>query len=60
MIAGRVVQGIGGGGIVVLTNVIVSDIVPLRERGKYLSLTSLAWAVGTIAGPLIGRLLCFH
>lgn len=55
ILAGRVVQGVGGGGIIVLTNVIISDIVPLRQRPKYLSITQLSWAVGTVAGPLVGE-----
>ncbi|RAL67377.1 hypothetical protein DID88_008133 [Monilinia fructigena] len=54
MLAGRSVQGIGGGGIIVLVLVIMTDIIPLRQRPKYNSLVQIAWAFGTITGPLIG------
>jgi MFS family permease len=51
---GRCVQGIGGGGLVALTYVIITDIVTLRERGKYMSVISLQWAIGSVIGPIIG------
>lgn len=51
---GRAVQGAGGGGLIALTEVVVTDLVPLAERGKYLSILSAIWSVGTVAGPLIG------
>jgi EmrB/QacA subfamily drug resistance transporter len=54
VIVGRAIQGIGGGGIINLTEIILSDLVPLRERGKWFSLISAMWAVGTVFGPLLG------
>ena len=54
LLVGRCVQGIGGGGLVSLTYVIVSDMVTLRERGKWFSIISLQWAIGSVIGPLIG------
>ncbi|TAQ90889.1 hypothetical protein B7494_g785 [Chlorociboria aeruginascens] len=54
LLAGRSVQGIGGGGMIVLVLVITTDIIPLRQRPKYNALIQLAWAFGTITGPLIG------
>lgn len=54
LLVGRSVQGIGGGGLVALTYVIVTDIVTLRERGKWFALISLQWAVGSVVGPVIG------
>ncbi|KAF1960648.1 MFS general substrate transporter [Byssothecium circinans] len=54
MLAGRTIQGIGGGGIITLSQVIFCDIVPLRFRPKYFALVLGAWSVGTIAGPVIG------
>lgn len=60
LLAGRAVQGVGGGGIVVLTLVVMTDIVPLRQRPKYNALIQLAWAFGTITGPLIGGLIAQH
>lgn len=47
-------QGIGGGGMVALTYVIVTDMVTLRERGKWFSLITLQWAIGSVSGPVIG------
>jgi MFS family permease len=48
------VQGIGGGGLVALTYVVITDMVTLRERGKYMSVISLQWAIGSVIGPVIG------
>jgi MFS family permease len=56
ILVGRSIQGIGGGGIIALTEIVITDMVPLRERGKYFSLFSVMWAVGTVAGPLLGML----
>ncbi|KGO69080.1 Major facilitator superfamily domain, general substrate transporter [Penicillium expansum] len=54
LIWSRVVQGIGGGGIYGLVNIIVTDLVPLRDVGKYISFTGLVWALADVAGPLLG------
>ena len=54
VLAGRSVQGIGGGGVLVMTEIIVTDLVPLKERGKWFSFISSMWALGTVAGPLLG------
>lgn len=60
LLAGRSVQGIGGGGILSLNLVILTDVVPLRQRPAYLAITQGAWAIGTIIGPLIGGLFAQH
>lgn len=54
LIGGRTVQGLGTGGIYVLLDVIVCDLVALRERGKYLGIMLSTAAVGTTVGPIIG------
>lgn len=54
LIAGRCVQGVGGGGILLLMEVVVCDIISLRERGKYLSIVFATAAVGVMVGPPIG------
>jgi MFS family permease len=54
MIAGRTVQGLGSGGLFVLVELITCDLVPLRERGKYLGIMLSTAAVGTTIGPLAG------
>ncbi|EEH49899.2 uncharacterized protein PADG_05978 [Paracoccidioides brasiliensis Pb18] len=54
LVAARAIKGLGAGGNLSLVSVIISDITTLQERGSYISLVSLAWAVGTIAGVPIG------
>jgi MFS family permease len=50
LVAARVVQGLGGGGILTLASVIISDITTLSERPKYLAIVAFAWALGTNIG----------
>lgn len=57
LLAGRSVQGVGGGGIIVLVLVITTDIIPLRQRPKYNVVLQLSWAAGTVSGPLIGGVI---
>lgn len=54
MLVGRSIQGIGGGGILTLSQVIFCDIVPLRYRPKYFAIVQGSWAIGSIVGPVIG------
>ncbi|KAJ5662263.1 uncharacterized protein N7477_009879 [Penicillium maclennaniae] len=54
LLVGRCIQGIGGGGIMALTEVLIADLIPLKERGKWFSIRSGTWALGTVVGPLIG------
>lgn len=53
ILVGRSIQGIGGGGVIALTEIVVTDLVPLRERGKWFSMISSMWALGTVVGPLM-------
>jgi EmrB/QacA subfamily drug resistance transporter len=57
LIACRVLQGVGAGGMTALVQVILSDLVSPRERGRYMGLLGATMAVGTVAGPLIGGVL---
>ncbi|KAI3321623.1 major facilitator superfamily domain-containing protein [Xylariaceae sp. AK1471] len=57
LILGRVIQGVGGGGINVLVNVIVSDMFAVRDRGKFLAIVLSAVSVGTSIGPILGGLI---
>lgn len=57
ILVGRSIQGIGGGGIIVLTEILTTDLVPLRVRGNYQSIIGMMWAVGSVSGPLIGGAL---
>ncbi|GAA5971251.1 hypothetical protein JCM11641_008282 [Rhodosporidiobolus odoratus] len=54
MLAGRGVQGAGGGIILAIVEVILSDIVPLSERGVYQGAFSATWTLASATGPLIG------
>ncbi|KAK1055555.1 hypothetical protein LTR74_015579 [Friedmanniomyces endolithicus] len=54
MLVGRSIQGIGGGGVLVLTEIVVTDLVPLRFRGNYFSMIGAMWAIGSVSGPLVG------
>ncbi|KAI0436182.1 DNA repair protein RAD50 [Xylaria telfairii] len=54
LIAGRAIQGMGSGGINMIVDVIVSDLVPLRERGNYTAYVLLIYFVGTALGPYVG------
>lgn len=54
MLVGRSIQGIGGGGLIVLTEIVVTDLVPLRLRGKWFGIISGMWSIGSVTGPIIG------
>lgn len=60
IIAGRTIQGIGGGGINTLVDTVICDLVPLRQRGKYVALMAAVWAVGTVVGPVLGGAFAEH
>ncbi|EMD39201.1 hypothetical protein CERSUDRAFT_112880 [Gelatoporia subvermispora B] len=54
LIAARAIQGVGGGGIINLTEIITSDLVPLAERGIYQGMLGLTWSFASGIGPPIG------
>ena len=57
LIGARAVQGIGGGGLFALSQIVIGDMLPPKERGKYSAWISGMWAVAGIAGPLLGGTL---
>jgi EmrB/QacA subfamily drug resistance transporter len=57
LIGGRCFMGIGAGGLIALVQVILSDLVSARERGRYMGMVGGVMSVATIAGPLIGGII---
>jgi EmrB/QacA subfamily drug resistance transporter len=54
LIIGRAVQGLGGGGLMILSQAIIADVVPARERGRYMGIMGGVFALSSVAGPLLG------
>jgi MFS family permease len=54
LVIGRAVQGLGGGGLMILSDTIVADVVPARRRGRYMGLIGAVMVLASIAGPLVG------
>ncbi|MFH9015174.1 MFS transporter [Streptomyces sp. NPDC017943] len=60
LIAFRALQGLGGGGLIVLSMAIVGDLVPPRERGRYQGLFGAVFGATSVLGPLLGGVLTQH
>ncbi|WP_159614311.1 MDR family MFS transporter [Glutamicibacter sp. JC586] len=56
----RAVQGLGGGGLMILSQAIIADIVPASERGKYMGPLGGIFGLSAVAGPLLGGFFVDH
>ncbi|SDR89680.1 MDR family MFS transporter [Microterricola viridarii] len=56
----RAMQGLGGGGLMILSQAIIADIVPASQRGKYLGPLGAIFGLSAIAGPLLGGFFVDH
>ncbi|QPG96154.1 hypothetical protein C2857_003354 [Epichloe festucae Fl1] len=54
LIAARAIQGVGGGGAIVLPNICVSDLFSMRKRGLYFGILGCVWAIASAVGPVLG------
>jgi EmrB/QacA subfamily drug resistance transporter len=60
LILARALQGIGGGGLISLGQTIVADIIPPRERARYMAYFAAVFMTASIAGPALGGVLAEH
>lgn len=54
LIIGRGVQGIGGGGLLITSQAVIADLVPIRQRAKYLAPIGAVFGLSSVAGPVLG------
>ncbi|MET0782823.1 MDR family MFS transporter [Leifsonia flava] len=59
-VALRAVQGLGGGGLMILSQAIIADIVPANQRGKYMGPLGAVFGLSAVAGPLLGGYFVDH
>ncbi len=60
LVLGRVIQGLGMGTVMPLSQTIIGDIIPARQRGKYQGLMGAVFGVTSVAGPLAGGFITDH
>jgi EmrB/QacA subfamily drug resistance transporter len=60
LIATRALQGLGGGGLMVLVMAVIADLIPPRERGRYVGLFGAVFGIASVIGPLLGGFFTEH
>ncbi|MGW5675918.1 MFS transporter [Streptomyces sp. NPDC003860] len=60
LIAFRALQGVGAGGLMIGVQAIIADIVPARDRGRFMGLIGAAFGLASVAGPLLGGFFTDH
>jgi len=60
LIVGRGVQGLGGGGLIAMAMIVIGDIIPPRDRGRYQGYMGAVFATSSVAGPLLGGFFSDH
>jgi len=60
LIATRALQGLGGGGLMVLVMAVIADLIPPRERGRYAGLFGAVFGLASVIGPLLGGFFTEH
>ena len=54
LIFARALQGLGGGGLMILSQAVIADVIPPSDRGRYMGIIGGVFAFSSVAGPLIG------
>jgi len=60
LVAWRGIQGLGGGGLMILSQAIIADIVSAKERGKYMGPMGALFGISAVIGPLLGGVFTEH
>ena len=60
LIIARAIQGLGGGGLMVVAMTVVADVIPPRQRGKIQGIFGAVFGVSTVVGPLLGGFIVEH
>lgn len=57
LIVARVIQGVGAGGVFALVYIVLADVAPPDQRGRFLSIGSAVWGIASVLGPTLGGVI---
>lgn len=60
LVAARVLQGLGGGGLMVMSQSLIGELVPPRERARFQAFFAMNFTLANVAGPVVGGLVVHH